>query len=136
MALSTERKKCWQPAIGGASIKLAEALEPAFKMYVLHQKPFYTSDDMKRGVDVEYLCEVADDVLAPLLRLDPRGGYFRHTDMDAAMRLLAEKPEYRAAFEILARKRSESEDDTLTTLAHMIRVMLSHFRPAVRSSFQ
>ena len=51
------------------------------------------SEDMRTGIDAERLSFWADDLLAPLIKLDPRGGFFGQKDVEKAVKALSQTKE-------------------------------------------
>ena len=86
-------------ALNRTCIELAEAIRESFGEFVCQQH-FYVSEDMKQGIDVVGVT-VHADLLAPIIKLDPRGGSVRHLDMVEAVQQLSEMPVVRAAFEAM-----------------------------------
>ena len=123
-----QRQRGWKSEEKATDVHISEALEPAFRDIVFTQFLAYPSEDMNKGLHVELLAEYAKTLLGPLVALDPRGGLMNQADMQAAVKILAEKEEYKAAFEKVAQDKKANPEFLQMKLAYTIRVMLSHIR--------
>ena len=65
-------------------LKIADLLEPDFGVMVFGDGLRYVSEDMKVGIDVEALTKFAK-VLNPMVKNDPRGGYYSQRDIIGAI---------------------------------------------------
>ena len=85
---------------------------------------------MKTGVNTVLLVQVAP-TLKLLLEVDPRGGYFRQTDIEMGLHAHASKVEFKANFEANALNSTKGPMDFekyIKRLAYGWRVMLAHTR--------
>ena len=65
-------------------LKIADLIEPDFGVMVFGDGLRYVSEDMKVGIDVEALTKFAK-VLNPMVKNDPRGGYYSQRDIIGAI---------------------------------------------------
>ena len=122
----TSRCSAWSDGTRSNAQALPEAIHESFRELVCQQQ-FYVSEGMKQGIDVDGLT-VHADLLASIIKLDPRGGIVRQLDMKEAVQQLSEMPDVRAAFEAMALAHRKQPKDLVLAFAYSIRVMLAHVR--------
>lgn len=74
-----------------SSVSLEATLSSACPAIFLDE--VYKSEDMRTGIDAARLSFWEDDLLAPLIKLDPRGGFFSHVDVYQAVKALSQTKE-------------------------------------------
>ena len=74
-----------------SSVSLEATLSSACPAIFLDE--VYKSEDMRTGIDAARLSFWDDDLLAPLIQLDPRGGFFSQVDVYEAVKALSQTAE-------------------------------------------
>ncbi|CAK0880650.1 unnamed protein product [Prorocentrum cordatum] len=89
----------------------------------------YESIDMKIGVCTDHLAKKYNGLLSDLVDIDPRGAYFRQSDLQKAMMVSVLKDEHREVFKAMCAFRKWDDLNVGTVkVSYMIRVMASHLR--------
>ena len=107
--MSRQRVSYWKASGDGADTvpQLSAAIAPACPQLFMSNN-IYPSEDMKTGIEVSLLVSWSLTLLAHLLRLDPRGGFFTQSDANDAVSSQAELPENKVHVEKAALERKLS----------------------------
>ena len=105
---------------------LARTIAPWAKLLLLREEGFYKSKDMKIGFDCADLIRFKYPLMA-LVRLDPRGAFFKQDDVAHAL-FQSMDEEIKISVEAIRLEAKKEMEVCIGQAAYAIRVMCSHVR--------
>ena len=127
------RTASWKPQDGNGVALIQAALNPFLDKLLVDNGKVYTSENMRKGFDKARL-ELHAPMLASLLQLDKRGGYFAQTDlMQALSNIQATNKEWSNKVEAKAKDVGRSSFVMKARMGYYIRVMFAHLRSRRKS---
>ena len=110
--------------------KLQTVMQLLFPVVLQKQALPYMGRDMKVGINANKLEELGE-FLYSFMEIDPRGGYFRQCDIEAAWHAAADEANVKEALLIIAQVNRKKYQDWVIDASYCVRAMLSHTREKI-----
>jgi hypothetical protein len=104
------RPTCWKndAALTETVPMIADALDTSCPHLLMIKGPLYESEEMGAGINQETLTKWAPTLLKHLILLDARGGIFSQSDINDALKKLADMDVYKSHVEKASAERNIS----------------------------
>jgi hypothetical protein len=93
---------------------ISDAFSEACPQLFMSNETLYSSEEMQTGIDTDALSKWALPLLHPLVKLDPRGGYFSQSDIQEGLTMQANLEVNKVHLEKMAAERKMSPSGFFT----------------------